>query len=160
MANFDAATIVSPLPTDELLIKQEQIWRVNLPETYKDFIKIFNGVEPKQATVKYNSNSEIIERFLCILNSAEDNQKAAMYDIDVVIAPRIIRLVYDGECKGIQVLPIAKMEHGNFLALNYKGTQSNPTVCVWDNEESDDFAPVVYFVANSFDEFFDTLEII
>ena len=31
--------IILPLPTDTLLKEKEKIWRVILPEDYKDFIK-------------------------------------------------------------------------------------------------------------------------
>jgi hypothetical protein len=156
--DYNEGSIILPLPTEEVLKKREEYWRVELPDSYKKFIKDRNGVTPVQATVTYDSHNENIERFLCILDSTKDNATAARFEIDVVMASRIERLGYDENSIGVHVLLIAKMDYGNYLALNYKDTESNPTVCVWDNEESGDFDPVVYFVASSFEEFLNTLK--
>jgi len=156
--DYKSGSIILPLPTEDVLVKREQYWRVELPQSYKDFIKKLNGVKPVKATITYDSHSENIECFLCILDSTKDNINAARLDIDVVMSPRIERMGYEEDSIGVHVLPIAKMDYGNYLALDYKDGDSNPTVCVWDNEESGDFEPVTYFVANSFEEFLDMLK--
>ena len=150
---FVTDTIVMPLPTEEVLEKRERYWKIELPDSFKEFIKVFNGGIPIQAAVSYDEHYENIERFLCILDSSEENDTAAIFDIDVVMAPRIERLGYDEDSIGVHVLPIAKMDYGNYLALDFKNSVSDPTVCVWDNEESGDFDPVTYFISNSFEEF-------
>ncbi|MGG3283324.1 hypothetical protein [Paenibacillus solani] len=38
-----AESIIYPLPTDQLLSKEEGFWRVALPSDYREFIKINNG---------------------------------------------------------------------------------------------------------------------
>ncbi|MCL1896331.1 MAG: SMI1/KNR4 family protein [Clostridiales bacterium] len=157
MMEFISGSAVLPLPAEEALHKREQYWKIELPAPYKEFIKKMNGAKPANAAVPYDSRFESIERFLCILDpgagNAAENEDAAAYDIDVVMAPMIERLGCDEDSTGVYILPIAKMEYGNFLAFEYKDAGADPVVCVWDNEESGDFDPVIYFVAGSFEEF-------
>ncbi len=40
--------IISPLPTDDLLLEKEVAWKVRLPDDYKEFIKSENGLIPSK----------------------------------------------------------------------------------------------------------------
>ncbi|WP_443029745.1 SMI1/KNR4 family protein [Sporolactobacillus sp. KGMB 08714] len=52
-------SIVLPLPTDTFLEKEEKMWRVALPKSYKDFLKKYNGGTPEHKSFLYSKS------FLC-----------------------------------------------------------------------------------------------
>lgn len=153
--NFDLNSIVLPCPTDEILKKKEGNWCLTLPSAYKEFIKKMNGVKPVDASVYYNFHTEGISRFLCILDSIEDNEES-WFDISVVFSPMIGRMVYSEDTYGIDVLPIAQLDYGNYLALDYKVKDQEPQVVVWDLDTSREFDPVTYFVYENFKNFLDS----
>lgn len=78
-------TIVKPLPSEELIKKHENFWRLKLPGSFLDFIKVYNGAEVEGATFVCDNRSYAIERFLCMLDDIENNPKG-IYDIDVVFS--------------------------------------------------------------------------
>ncbi|EOQ28966.1 hypothetical protein KQ1_03217 [Bacillus cereus BAG3O-1] len=41
-------SIIYPLPSDSLILKKEEFWRVQLPVDYKNFIKVNNGGSPEK----------------------------------------------------------------------------------------------------------------
>ncbi|UIJ69314.1 SMI1/KNR4 family protein [Bacillus cereus] len=43
-------SIIYPLPSDSLILKKEEFWRVQLPVDYKNFIKVNNGGSPCPST--------------------------------------------------------------------------------------------------------------
>lgn len=43
------------------------------------------------------------------------------------------------------------------LCLDYRKSKEKPSICVWSHEESEDFAPVTYKVADTFSEFVEML---
>lgn len=59
--------IIYPLPTDALLQKREVVWRVKLPDDYKEFIKKENGIIPSKRYFHFRHNEKVIDRFLAIL---------------------------------------------------------------------------------------------
>lgn len=153
---FDEESIIKPSPTDELLKLKEQKWKITLPDSYKDFIKKMNGIIPMDAVISYNDRKEKISRFFCILEQVENSD--GWLDISVISSPIIERLIYDEDRIGVDVLPIAKLDYGNYLALNYHEIKNEPYVCVWDYEDSGDFEPITYFVAENFEAFINSLQ--
>lgn len=149
-------TIVKPLPSVELIKKHENFWRLKLPGSFLDFIKVYNGAEVEGATFVCNNHSYAIERFLCMLDDIENNPKA-IYDMDVVFSQIEERLTDNEDLLGAEVLPIASIFAGDFVCLNFRENKENPSVCVWSHEESGEFEPVFYKIADSFTDF---LEII
>lgn len=152
---YDEESIITPCPTDELLKLKEQKWKIILPKSYKEFIKKMNGISPIDAVISYNDHKEKISQFFCILEQVENSD--GWLDISVISSPIIERLVYDEDRIGVDVLPIAKLDYGNYLALDYHKNNNEPFVCVWDYEESGDFEPITYFVAENFEAFIDSL---
>ena len=150
-------TVVYPLPTDELIEKQERFWRLKLPGAYVDFIKKYNGVEAEQATFIINNRNYYIERFLCMLDDIENNPMG-IYDIDVVFSQIGERLTDNEDLIGAEVLPIAVVFAGDIVCLDYRDKNNIPSVCVWSHEESGLFQPVLNRVANSFQEFLAKIE--
>ncbi len=145
-------SIVRPLPSDELLAEKEQKWNLVLPMDYKNFIKEFNGCEPKKNVFMHNEDDYGIERFLCILKNAR-NSKYGEFDISVIDTEIGERLTANEDLIGIEVLPIAELYGGDMVCLDFRKTPDAPAVCLWDSAESDDFAPVTYEIAKSFTEF-------
>jgi len=150
-------TIVRPLPSEGLIKNHEKYWRLSLPNSFLEFIKENNGVEVEEATFECNNRSYALERFLCILEDIENHPKG-IYDIDVVFSQIGERLTDNEDLLGAEVLPIASVFAGDFVCLDYRIDKDNPSVCVWSHEESGEFEPVTYNVADNFTEFLKTLE--
>lgn len=144
-------TIVSPLPTLELLAKKESKWRLKLPEDYSSFILKYNGVVPAESSFKCNDHEYMITRFLCILENVRESEFGWL-DISVVESQIGERLTDNEDLIGIEVLPIAELYSGDYLCLDFRTDKFSPTVCIWSHEESEDFSPVTYGVAANFTE--------
>ncbi|GAF65107.1 hypothetical protein BTS2_2005 [Bacillus sp. TS-2] len=147
-----AGSIIYPLPDDSLLSERESKWRINLPEKYKDFIKKYNGSSPIKDSFKYNNRVYAIDRYLCILRVTGETEDE-YYDIGVVRTQLEERIVFDEDLVGTELLPIAVLYAGDFVCLDYRNGDEEPTVCVWNHEESSDLNPVTYTISNSFEEF-------
>ncbi|OFD70061.1 MULTISPECIES: SMI1/KNR4 family protein [Bacillus cereus group] len=145
-------SIIYPLPSDSLILRKEEFWRVQLPIDYKNFIKVNNGGSPEKKSFGCNNHSYAIIRFLCILEAPE-NIEIGMFDIDVTWTQLDERLTDDGDSLGVALLPIAVLFAGDFLCLDFRESKNNPKVCVWDHENSAELEPVSYHVADTFDEF-------
>lgn len=144
--------IIYPLSTDALLQKREVVWRVKLPDDYKEFIKNENGLIPSKRYFHFRHNEKVIDRFLAIL--AVSGEKAEEdYDIGVVSTQLEGRIVFDEDSVGMQLIPIAALFGGDFLCLNYAEEAEHPSICIWYHEESYDLEPAIEFVANNFTEF-------
>ncbi|MFC0271842.1 SMI1/KNR4 family protein [Metabacillus herbersteinensis] len=140
---INTQTIIYPLPDQELLSKEEQAWKVKLPNDYADFIKKNNGVTPIDNSFTFDNHGYLIERFLCILKEP-DKSNDGMYDIDVILTLTLTltltqiedRLTDNEDLVGVEILPIAVLFAGDFLCLDYREDNLNPSVCVWCHEES------------------------
>ncbi|MGP1906853.1 SMI1/KNR4 family protein [Metabacillus sp. JX24] len=153
---FKDESIIYPLPDDILLSEKERKWRITLPETYKEFIKKYNGGTPLNDSFKCNNHIFAIDRFLCILNVTGERDDE-YYNIGVVRTQLDERIVFDENLVGTELLPIAVLFAGDFVCLDYRNNAEKPTVCVWIHEESSDLNPVTYFTSNSFKEFLNML---
>ena len=149
-------TIILPLPTEELVVEKEKKWRLCLPVEYKEFIMKYNGGSPAKNSFDYNNHSYAIVRFLCILKNVRENNMG-WYDISVVESQIGERLTENEDLIGIEVLPIAELFAGDYLCLDFRKDKVNPTICVWNHEESSEFEPRTYLVADDFKEFLSLL---
>ena len=145
-------TIIKPMPTDELLADKERKWRLVLPDDYREFIVNYNGGVPNEKTFVCNDHEYAVTRFLCILKSVQDTPNG-WYDISVVESQIGERLTDNEDLIGVEVLPIAELFAGDYACLDYRKDKERPSVCVWSHEESGEFAPVTYKVADKFTEF-------
>lgn len=154
--NFKDGSIISPLPEDTVLSEKEGKWRISLPETYKEFIKKYNGGTPIKNSFKCNHHIYAIDRFLCILkvNGERDEE---YYDIGVVRTQLDERIVFNENIVGTELLPIAVLFAGDFVCLDYRNNIGEPIVCVWNHEESTELNPITYAVSNSFEKFLNML---
>ncbi|MDQ0718861.1 hypothetical protein QF049_000122 [Paenibacillus sp. W4I10] len=147
-----AESIIYPLPTEQLLSKEEGFWRVELPSDYKEFIKINNGGIPERRSFSCNGHNYIVTRFLCILEDPTEIE-LGIFDIDATKSQLDERLIDDEDLIGVALLPVAVLFSGDFLCLDFRESRNNPDVCVWDHANSGEFDPVSYPVANSFKDF-------
>lgn len=142
-------TIIQPTPTDELIKEKERKWRLVLPDDYKGFVKNNNGAIPNDNTFECNGHNYSITRFLCIIKDVQNNPNG-WYDISAVESQIGERLTDNEDLVGIEVLPIAELFAGDYLCLDFRSGKDSPSVCVWSHEESEEYAPVTYKVAESF----------
>lgn len=89
---------------------------------------------------------------MCILKVTGDRDNE-FYDIGVVRTQLDERIVSDEDLVGTELLPIAVLFAGDFVCLDYRNNAKEPSVCVWNHEESTDVEPVTYFASASFEEF-------
>jgi len=150
--NFEAGTIIKPLPTDDYILKKEKAWRVKLPYLYKEFVKKFGGGIPEKCSFTCNRHEYAIDRFLCILSEYRTHQLGD-YDIGVTITQIEDRLSDNPDLLGTELVPIAVLFAGDFICLDYRNSKENPSICVWSHEESGVDEPVTYYVAPSFEAF-------
>ena len=149
--------IIYPLPTDALLLEREVVWRVKLPDDYKEFIMRKNGFRLSKNLYSLTNRSFLIERFLCILENTKDNP-LGMYDIDVVMSQLDERLFVHEDILGFELIPIAALFGGDFVCLNYVEDSEKPSICIWYHEESYELEPAIEFLANNFTEFLAMLQ--
>ena len=150
-------SIIYPLPTDALLLEREVVWRVKMPDDYKEFIKKENGVIPSKRYFHFENNEKVIDRFLAILAISGEKTEED-YDIGVVSTQLEGRIVFDEDNVGMQLIPIAALFGGDFVCLNYVKETENLSICIWYHEESYDLEPAIEFLANNFTEFLAMLQ--
>lgn len=150
---IDVNTIVSPLPSGELLDVVENSLRIVFPEPYREFIKKNNGAVPITNIFTHNEYDYIVERFLCILENSESDEINGWYDIEVTITQIGERLTDNEDLIGMNVVPIAATFAGDFVCLDFR-EREDPSVVVWYHEESDEFSPVTKTVAQNISDFF------
>lgn len=149
-------TIALPLPNDDLLLEKERNWRLKLPESFKQFLKKYNGCSIENNKFHKDYENYAIARFLCILKDVREHD-SGWSDISVVETQIGERLTDNEDLIGIEVLPIAELITGDYLCFDYRIKKENPDVCVWSNDESGDFNPVTYYIADTFESFLDLL---
>lgn len=143
---------ILPKISEEMIQKEEEMWRVKLPLDYRDFLLDTNGGVPYKREFKCGNRKYMIVSFLCVLQDTEHHEKG-FYDIDVVLSQIEERLTSNEDLVGCELLPIAELFAGDYLCLDFRENQETPEVCVWSHEESGELEPVTYKVANSFSEF-------
>ncbi|PZL75099.1 SMI1/KNR4 family protein [Enterococcus plantarum] len=146
-------------PSDELIEKFERFYRVALPSDYVEFLKKYNGAVPITNVFSTEKNEYLIERFLCLLsNEDRDNlENISWSEIRVVLTDLDARLIDDEDLLGMNIIPIASLFAGDFICLDFRESEKNPSICVWFHEESDEFSPVVERISSNFTDFLNNL---
>ena len=141
-------------PSEEEIQEAEEVWGLKLPHDYRQFLKEYNGGIPEICEFKGEHSNRVymVEFFLSIVKF-EDYEKWGDYDIDVVCTQIGERLTANKELVGEDVLPIAYIFAGDCVCLDFREDGEHPSVCVWSHEESGEFDPVTYKIADSFTEF-------
>lgn len=138
-------------PSEVVIRENEESWRVELPEEFRQLLKEYNGGVPEKREFMCGKQARMIVRFLCVLEDyAEDDY--ACYDINVVLTQLEGRIISNPDLIGYEIIPIAELFSGDLLCLDYRES-GTPNVCVWFHEESDELRPSTYKVAETFSEF-------
>ncbi len=96
------------------------------------------------------------ESYIGFINNYKTSS-IGIYDIAVVLSQIDTRLTDNPDLEGDELIPIASLFAGNYLCFDFTKDGENPSICIWDHEESDKFQPVTYKVADSFSEFIEML---
>ena len=147
-------SIVLDRPSEAEIQRKEEMWRLKLPPDYRQFLKEYNGGIPEICEFEGEHSTRIymVEFFLSMVKH-EDYEKWGDYDIDVVCTQLDVRLTANEHLIGEEILPIAHIFAGDFVCLDFREDGEHPSVCVWSHEESGEFDPVTYKIADSFTEF-------
>lgn len=147
---------IFPKVGEEMIQKEEQMWRIKLPMDYRQFLLDTNGGVPSKRNFNYKNHMYMIVSFLCILEDTENNN-FGVYDIDVVLSQIEDRLTDNEDLVGCELLPIAELYAGDYLCLDFNEKMDMPSICIWSHEESGELEPVTYKVANTFSDFIEML---
>jgi hypothetical protein len=145
---IDPASIV-PAPPPGHLETLEEYYEVQLPEDFKRFVLNHNGAVPRARRFEAAGVERLIERFLPVLSDVEDHPLGWL-ELEVVASQLDSRLTDDRNGENITLIPIAALFAGDFLVLDYRASALEPTIGLWDHEQSEDFAPDVTTVAKTF----------
>lgn len=152
---IDMKTILNEEIT-ERIHKVEQYSKIVFPDSYIHFIKEYNIGVPITNEFVVNNHPYVIERFLGFINEYKTSSLGD-YDIAVVLSQIDTRLTDNPDLIGDELIPIASLFAGDYVCLDFRDNNKNPSICIWDHEESDEFSPVTYKVANTFSEFLEML---
>lgn len=140
--------IIDSKVTDDLINIREKRWNKTLPCSFKEFFKENNGIIPETRVML--EDNLMIERFLCILPSVSQSEEG-INDIDAVLTKFDAYMVFSEDTIGYDLIPFAKLNRDKLLCLCYE--KETPSICVWRQEGSKEFAPNYTIKYNSFDEF-------
>lgn len=145
-------------PNEAEIQRKEKMWRLKLPLDYRQFLKEYNGGVPEKREFKGNHSNRIymVEFFLSIVK-VEDYNKFGYYDISVIHSQLDERLSANEDLIGYDMVPIACIFAGDYVCLDFREDSAHPCVCVWSHEESGEFDPVTYRIADSFTQFIEML---
>lgn len=142
-----------PPPSDKTIAETEEYHQITLPPDYIQVLKHHNGAKLLTSVFGQGRRERLIDRMLCLLDDARNEEVLGCYDIEVVLTQVGARMVDDENLVGSNVIPIAALGAGDLVCLDFRKSRTSPTVCVWDHEQSDDFRPHLEKIADSFSEF-------
>jgi len=148
-------SIVSPLPDDKDIKKLEGYFRVQFPNEYKEFLKIYNSCEISDSTPLRALNKRCqIHRFLGVIKDFREHPYGE-YDIGCceTFLREQGRNFYSEDIIDSELIPIAKLAWGDYLCLNFHYDKNNPSVDFLDYEESYECDPVTSKIVDNFKEF-------
>lgn len=141
-----------PPPPQVRIERLEESFERPLPPSFVAFVRAHNGARLANPELPPAYDGKVIERFLPIVSDpAVDPHGWA--DIAVVASQLDARLAPSEDSRGFELVPFAALFGGDFLVLDYRGERREPAVSIWYHETSEEFAPDVRRVAESFDEF-------
>lgn len=155
--NIKQDSIIEPLPNNLLIEQKEKIWHVNLPISYKNFIKKYNGGIPQENSFDFEGKKYIITRFLVIIKDITMND-LGWYDIGTVESQIGERLTDNVDLIGMDMVPIVELFGGNYVCLDFRQSEYCVGISLWIYDESGDFVPVTKKIADNFEGFLEMIK--
>lgn len=148
-------SIITPIPTEEEIYQKAKNGNIKFPKEFVNFLLKYNCAEPEDLEIKAEDGMHLVTRFLGIVKREYSDAYNRYYDFACVESTLFDRLCNDGNRRGMSLVPIAELFAGDYLCLDYIGRydDDNPPVCVWSHDESGEFDPITYYVADSFGDF-------
>ena len=158
MLHLKGETVLYPLPKEERIQRYERYWGVRFPDDYREFLKTYNGAEPVEKSFEAIGHLFALTRFFCALEDYKDRD-VGWYDLMVMDMQIGEFLQRDPDSPSVELAPIGEVFGECFLCLDYRQDPEHPGVCILDKENSGEYDPTTYPVANSFTEFLGMLHI-
>lgn len=128
------------------------------PTDYVDFLQEDNGGVPINRCFDTKDNTKVVDRFLPHMDDPNSDPDNGQYAVGVTWSQINVRLGEDPEEIGSQVVPIACLEFGDMVCLDFRKNPKAPEICVWYHDQSGEYKPVTEKIANSFTEFLGKLK--
>ena len=135
--------------SDDAIRVFERFSEINLPKSYREFVKTYNGGSPEPDCFDFHGGKDgsVLRYFYGIMNTQSDQ--------DLIYAFRTFRQRIPQD-----VLPIAEDPFGNLVCLAVKG-KNRGKIYFWDHElETEEGEPDysnMALIADSFDELLEEL---
>lgn len=100
---------------------------------------------------------EIQNIVLCKFSQFEQNREVYGYSINEKGKDNMQIRANNPDLVGDELIPIASFFAGDYVCLDFTDNRDEPSICVWNHENSGEFEPVTYKVANTFAEFLEML---
>lgn len=141
----------------ERIKKVEEYSNIKFPSSYIEFIKNYNAGVPVTNEFEFDNHLYAVERFLGFVKDYKTSVLSD-YDVAVVLSQIDTRLTDNPDLVGDEVIPIAMLFAGDYVCLDFRNNRITPEICIWYHEESEEFFPVTRKIAESFEEFVETLK--
>lgn len=141
----------------ERIKKVEEYSNIKFPSSYIGFIQNYNAGVPVTNEFEFDNHLYAVERFLGFVNDYKTSVLGE-YDVAVVLSQIDTRLTDNPDLVDDEVIPIAMLFAGDYVCLDFRNNRTTPEVCIWYHEESEEFFPVTSKIAESFEEFVETLK--
>ena len=143
--------------TDECIVSFETFFKIKFPKSYIDFIKNYNGGKPKDLLINVDGEEKLVDRILCMMDDPTKNLIYGHYDLAVVVGQIEDRLTDNEDLIGIELVPIISMFGGDFICLDFRN-KGEPSIVLWDHNESDELSPETILVDSSSNDFFNKIQ--
>jgi hypothetical protein len=152
----DAAT--AP-PRREILLSEKE-FGIKFPLDFVAFLKENNCGKPLDAYQGFDTsnNTKVIDHFLGLMEDYHTHPLGGC-DIGVVWSRINDRMGLGEDELGSRMLPIVRLEFGDYVCLDWRRSPAAPEVVVWDHEQSrPNEPPHIEIIADSFTEFLGLLK--
>ena len=145
-------------PTRQEIQRMQEGFKVQYPQDYLDFVQEDNGGVPINRFFDTVNNIKVVDRFLPMMDDPNADHAHGQYEVEVVWSQINDRLGEDPDEIGSQLIPIACLEFGDMVCLDFRKNPKTPEICVWYHDQSEEYKPVTEKIANSFTEFLGKLK--
>ena len=147
MVTIEPGTAAPPFDIEYVNSVEAEIG-IRFPASFLDFMKASNGGVPVPQFLNLGANNHVVERLLSFVPDYKTNELGC-YDIEVVWSQIEGRLTDD-------LCPFAALFAGDFLCFKID-SEGEAEVVLWDHESSEEGAPALIPVAESFESLLNML---